>query len=134
MDIAYATAADLALELGITKLDEQTEKRFTRWLAAVEARIRNRIPDLDTLVEEREIPVALLVDIVVSVAARHARNPDGLKTKQTAVDDLQVRRDFDPIGRFSLHEAEWDLLIPAPEIMFSIQMGASAYEQGSLYE
>ena len=136
MELAYATAADLALELGITKLDEQTERRFTRWLAAVEARIRNRIPNLDELVEERQIPVPLLVDIVVAVAADHARNPDGYKLVQTAVADGQFRQDYEKTrpGRFQLTEDEWAQLIPeAPAAVFSIQMGAATYEGVNLY-
>jgi len=120
----YGTATGLASELGLEKLDTKTVQRFERWLGAIEARIKQRIPDLEALVAGGEIPGELVEDIVIAVAARHARNPDGFRMVSSQVDDAMIRRDYGGhTGRFELLAEEWALLEPREEMVFSILMG-----------
>lgn len=120
----FATAEDLALELGADLDVPFVRARFERWLTSVEARIRQRIPDLDALVASKAIDEVVLNDVIVAVAARHARNPEEYERRTMQVDDAQVGFGFrDTGGRFALTDDEWLLIEPARPRAYAIMMG-----------
>lgn len=114
--MTYADVADVAAELGQPVFtDENVVAQIDAWLLRAEAVIRRRIPDLDDLVSDGGIDVALVVNVEAAVVARKVRNPEGLHQSTVAVDDgtvTKIRQGAGVDADLQPTEAEWALLMP----------------------
>jgi hypothetical protein len=110
----YASVADVAVELGEDIDDTSIRGRqIQRWLNKAERMIRARITNLDTLATD-EAYKALINDVEVSAVERKARNPDGMRSMMTQIDDGNFQNSIDPsrsTGEIVILDSEWSMLL-----------------------
>jgi hypothetical protein len=110
----YASVADVAVELGedidVTSI---RGRQIQRWLNKAERMIRARITNLDTLATD-EAYKATVNDVEVSAVERKARNPDGMRSMMTQIDDGNFQNSIDPsrsTGEIVILDSEWSMLL-----------------------
>lgn len=116
----YTYVEDVAVELGRPISSGSPEaQQVESWIARVEARIADRVPDLATKAAE----VAYrdrLVGVVVAVVARKANNPEGLRSER--IDDYYSDRGSSPAGDLWPTQQEWgELMASASAGAFSVR-------------
>lgn len=113
----YATVKDVQVRYGRPIPEGDQAEQVEAWLTDVETTIRAEIPGFDEGVALLGSPSRDVVRMVVATAVlRRLRNPDGLRTVTTSVDDGSVTktRGGSPVadGTTWLTDAEWALLEP----------------------
>ncbi|GAA6124176.1 hypothetical protein BPY_22840 [Bifidobacterium psychraerophilum] len=111
----YATIADVAAELGedITE-DSARGRQIQRWLDKAERKIRTRIGELDAWAEADAEYKATVNDVEVSAVERKARNPDGMRSMMTQIDDGNFQQTVDAsrsTGEIVILDDEWSALL-----------------------
>ena len=111
----YASVADVAAELGedIT-IDSARGKQIQRWLNRAERIIRARVTELDDWANADEGYRATVNDVEVSAVERKARNPDGMRSMMTQIDDGNFQQTVDAsrsTGEIVILDSEWSLLL-----------------------
>lgn len=104
----FATAQDVAVEMGEATLTSDQQDFANAKIAALEALIRLRYPTLVARTQTNPDLAVLVTSIVATAVARVLRNPDG--KIQEAIDDYSFRRADTADGSLTLTEAEWDAL------------------------
>ena len=109
----YATVDDVAAELG-ESIEATTPryKQVQRWLDRVERQIRARIPELDEWSTDT-VYAATVNDVEVSAVERKARNPDGMRSMMTQIDDGNFQQTVDAsrsTGEIVILDSEWAML------------------------
>ncbi len=119
--MTYATAADVAIELGRPASSSTETAQWEAWLARVERSITRRFEKAELVLADQ---VALgtptaddVSDVEVAAVLRKIDNPKGFTSVTRSVDDgtLTTRRegpgvDGDPLA---LTAEEWAILLPA---------------------
>lgn len=112
--MAYATARDVADELGRDIPDDSPERRqIDKWLERAERAIRLRVPTLDAWCEDERYR-ATVVDIESAAVARKALNPEGVRSTMVQIDDGNLQKTIDTsrsAGEVTILPDEWDLLM-----------------------
>jgi hypothetical protein len=111
----YATVADVAVELGET-ITPGTPKaaQVQRWLNRVERQIRGTVTQLDSWCTDDVLYKAIVNDVEVAAVERKARNPDGMRSIMTQVDDANVQQTIDTsrsTGEITILPSEWSQLL-----------------------
>lgn len=111
----YASVADVAAELGedITT-DSARGKQIQRWLNRAERIIRARVTELDGWAAADADYKATVNDVEVSAVERKARNPDGMRSMMTQIDDGNFQQTVDAsrsTGEIVILDSEWSLLL-----------------------
>ena len=128
--MTYANPTQVAVELGRSAFTESAEiEQVNQWLARVERDIRRRIPDLDHRVTSGLLDRETVIDVEVTVVARKAINPEGLRSvsRTRSWDDYsqtdQETRDQElSAGDLKLTAADWERLIPeSSTVAFTIR-------------
>lgn len=105
--MSYASLADVVVSLG-RPLTEDEETQADALLERVENRVRVRLTDLDTRLQEPTY-IATLVEVEADAVARVLRNPGGLLQEQDgdyAYTRFRHARDVPP-GQLALSSDEW---------------------------
>lgn len=121
----YAQIADVAAELGEDIDDDSARgKQIQRWLDRAERTIRARVLELDDWAANDDQYKATVNDVEVSAVERKARNPDGMRSMMTQIDDGNFQQTVDSsrsTGEIIILDAEWSLLLKsAATTAFSI--------------
>ena len=125
----YASVDDVAAELGeeITT-DSARGKQIQRWLNRAERIIRARVTELDNWANADADYKATVNDVEVSAVERKARNPDGMRSMMTQIDDGNFQQTVDTsrsTGEIVILDSEWSLLLKsASTTAFSVTMQA----------
>ena len=111
----YASVDDVAAELGeeITT-DSARGKQIQRWLNRAERIIRARVSELDDWANADAEYKATVNDVEVSAVERKARNPDGMRSMMTQIDDGNFQQTVDAsrsTGEIVILDSEWSLLL-----------------------
>lgn len=107
--MAYATVADVEARLG-RELTPEEEAQVLELLEDVEAMIRLRIPNLDELVANGEIPERIVVMVEVNAVLRVLRNPDAFISETDG--NYSYQRSIDGAsGYLEILPNEWQWLL-----------------------
>ena len=117
MATTYATPSDVAAELGVPAPVPGTPlyQQYERWISRATSQVRARIPDLDARAAADPNYRDVVADVIVSAAARKARNPEGYRSTSTTVDDATISRTRDHAlsdGEIRITDEEWALITP----------------------
>lgn len=129
----YAEVQDVAAELGEDIVAGSVrEKQIQRWLDKAERQIRARIADLDVWAKADPYYKATVNDVEVSAVERKARNPDGLRSIMTQIDDGNFQQTIDASrssGEIIILPEEWSRLLKssASTNAFSFNVRTDAY-------
>lgn len=131
--MAFATVSDVQISLG-RPLTEDEETQAEGLLDRVETRIRARIPDLDTRLDDESDLLDLLIEVEADSVARVLRNPSGLLTEQDG--DYAYTRDRSlASGRLFLTDEEWSRLgISKSAFTIGLSLGRTFDEEPSSLE
>lgn len=113
--MAYTTTADIEKRL-MRSLTSAEAGAVEAWIDDLEAEIVQRIPDLDAQLTAGTILLATVKRVVSQAVIRVIRNPEGLRTVTTGIDDATETRTVDSSlssGALFLSSDEWDLILPA---------------------
>lgn len=111
----HALVTDVADELGRSIAAGAETAQVNAWLRRVEAIIKIRVPDLDTLTVADADYLAAVVSVEAAAVARKAVNPEGLRSITRAVDDGSTTKVRDQVlsdGVLRITDDEWVLLMP----------------------
>ena len=111
----YANVDDVAAELG-EDIDPNSArgKQIQRWLNRAERIIRARVTELDGWAAADAGYEATVNDVEVSAVERKARNPDGMRSMMTQIDDGNFQQTVDAsrsTGEIVILDSEWSLLL-----------------------
>lgn len=132
--MSYATAADVAVELGRPASDADETAQWEAWLARVERTIARRftraglvLADQVTAGDPTEDDVK---DVEVAAVIRKITNPLGLTSVTRTLDDGTVttrREGAEEADGLALTEEEWEALLPSTSsAAFSTRPGFEA--------
>ncbi|MCI1635203.1 Gp19/Gp15/Gp42 family protein [Bifidobacterium sp.] len=111
----YATISDVADELGEDIVEESARgKQIQRWLNRAERNIRARVTELDNWAAADADYKASVNDVEVSAVERKARNPDGMRSMMTQIDDGNFQQTVDnsrSTGEIVILDSEWSILL-----------------------
>lgn len=115
----YASLADVADAMGrpAASFPPEEAARIETWIALVELRVADRVPDLAARVAAGVTPASTPALVVAAAVARRAANPDGLRTTTVQVDDGSVTRTRaeDEAEGLDIPAADWALLTSRPQ-------------------
>jgi hypothetical protein len=118
--MTYATAADVAVEIGRPAASADETAQWTAWLARVERAITRRFARAGLVLADQVTagnPTADDVkDAEVAAVVRKITNPLGLTSVTRTLDDgtVTTRRDgAEDVDGLALTEAEWEALLPS---------------------
>lgn len=116
------TPEDVAVELGMSELDQATSDRLVSWIARAERMIRRRAGSLG--VEWTAVDPDAVNDVILMAVAQYARNPEGAEYYDVSVDDAREMRRFQsPQTALTILDEWWALLFPSVTSgAFSTQM------------
>jgi hypothetical protein len=113
--VAYTTTADVEVRL-MRPLTAAESAAAGAWIDDLEAEIAQRIPDVDALIVLGTVREAAVRRVVSQAVIRVLRNPEGLRTVTTGIDDATETRTVDgslSSGALFLTSDEWDLILPS---------------------
>jgi hypothetical protein len=118
--MTYATAANVAVELGRPAASAEETAQWEAWLARVERAIVRRFTRAGLVLADQVTagdPTADdIKDAEVAAVVRKITNPLGLTSVTRTIDDgtVTTRRDgADEVDGLALTEAEWEALLPS---------------------
>lgn len=112
--MAYTTTADVEVRLMRPLTTAETDA-VGAWIDDLEAEIRQRIPDLADRITAGTVLVTTIKRVVSQAVIRVIRNPEGLRTVTTGIDDATETRTVDSSlssGALFMTSDEWDLILP----------------------
>lgn len=119
--MAYATAADVEIEIGRPASSTAETAQWEAWLERVERTIRRRFTragyDLDDQVAMNEPSEADVIDVEVARVVDKANNPSGYTSTTRSIDDASVttrREGVESGDGLTITDAEWESLLPTP--------------------
>ncbi|MGP9490056.1 Gp19/Gp15/Gp42 family protein [Glutamicibacter sp. AOP5-A2-7] len=134
--MAFATWQDVQGRLGRTLTPEETAQ-VEEWILDLEADIRARIPDVDSLMSDPEAGASYsrtVKRVVAETIVAKLRNPNGLRQSTVSIDDYSRTETIDSTnssGRLQITDDDWELLVPAVAgDAFTIRIGGK-YAAGS---